>query len=190
MKQSKKRPINKLLLATITLILISILIFFLEISDTTHFFHKEKIPAVIPTHTNTAISTDNSKTNTPPTPSESSNSASSPSNVPQPTNRQLVAPSGNFISNHYPGKDGSPTLEASICNTTSGADCYIKFTNIGTGVSTQLPTHITGADGSTSWYWDVKQDAHLTSGVWHVEAIATLGTQSKSTNDSLNLTIQ
>jgi len=180
---------NKPLVIGLATFVVIILLVILEVTNTTQLFHKEKIPVVIPTHTNTASSTDSSKADS-PTPSEPNTSTPSSNNTVLPTNRQLVAPSGNFISNHYPVKDGSPTLEASICNTTSGADCFIKFTNTDTGVSTQLPIHVTGADGSTSWYWDVRQDAHLTSGVWRVEAIATLGSQTKSTNDSLNLTIQ
>lgn len=98
----------------------------------------------------------------------------------------LIAPWGNFVSNHSPGQGGSPTTETSVCNTTPGASCYIKFTN---GDKTRtLDTKTTDANGSTAWSWNIS-DAGFSSGSWQITAIATLNGQAKLSTDQQSLLI-
>jgi hypothetical protein len=164
-----------------------IIIVLLELTNTTHFFHKQNVPPVIPTQSNSTNSANPASTI-----NNGSNGKSSPaaSNEPDASAHTLVSPTGNFVSNHYPGQSGAPTTETSTCNTSPQASCYIKFTNVNSGDTTQLPTQVTDARGSTSWYWDTKNDAHLTSGQWKIIAVATLGDQTKTADDALKLTIQ
>lgn len=177
-----KKP---LLIAVAGLIVI---VAILELTNTTHLFHKQGVPPVIPAHTSSGkpISTSSSQPNTP--------AVSTPQdNTPLPTdvtNHTLIAPTGTFVSNHFPGQNGSSTTEASVCNTSPGATCYIKFTNVATGDTTQLAAQVTDARGTTSWYWDVSQDAHLSAGQWKITAVATLGSQTKTATDTLTLTVK
>jgi hypothetical protein len=167
-----------------------IVIAILELTGTTHWFHKQNVPNVIPSHQNTAATSNNSPASDSGAGGSSDNQPSSSQSVPVDTNRNLIAPTGNFVSNHFPGQNGSSTAESSTCNTTPAAICYIKFTNVNNGDTTQLPSQTTDARGATSWHWDTAKDAHLTSGQWKITAIASLGDQTKTTDDSLKLTIQ
>jgi hypothetical protein len=97
-----------------------------------------------------------------------------------------LTPSGNFVSNHHPG-GSAPTSEASTCNTSPGAICYIKFTN-GSAVR-QLSSETANARGAAIWYWDIR-DAGLSAGSWTVTAVATLNGQTRTANDAANLVMQ
>lgn len=136
------------------------------------------------------------------TPSETKATSSQPSSSPSPTptptksasnavsgsaGLSLIAPWGSFVSNHHPGQGGAPTTESSVCNTTPGASCYIKFTN-GESVQT-LAAKLTDSNGSVIWNWDVS-NAGLASGSWKITAVATLNGQTKTTDDPQNLEIQ
>jgi hypothetical protein len=185
---SKHHPIlsKKSLLAAGAGLIVIVAI--LELTNTTHLFHKQSVPPVIPAHTSPGkpISTSSSQPNAPA-------ASTLQDNTPLPTdvtNHTLIAPTGTFVSNHFPGQNGSSTTEASVCNTSPGATCYIKFTNVATGDTTQLAAQVTDARGTTSWYWDVSQDAHLSAGQWKVMAVATLGSQTKTATDTLNLTVK
>lgn len=187
---SKHNPIlnKKSLLIGIAGLIVIVAI--LELTNTTHLLHKQSVPPVIPAHSNTGQPISSSSTSSPA--SSVSNSGPSQNNVSpaETANHTLIAPFGNFVSNHFPGQNGTSTSEASICNTSPGATCYIKFTNIATGENTQLTAQTTDAQGYTSWYWDTSKDAHLYSGQWQVTAVAALGSQVKSAEDPLKLTIQ
>ena len=128
-----------------------------------------------------------------PSSSQSGNSATSspPANstaqTPTTSQATLIAPWGNFVSNHHPGEDGSPTSETSTCNTTPGATCYIRFTN-GSQIR-KLGAKIAGGNGAVIWNWDVKS-AGFSSGSWQITAIATLNGKVKSAADSLQLVIK
>jgi len=118
----------------------------------------------------------------------SSAAASSPKNssVPQsiPSQVNLSAPSGSFVSNH---QADSSTQEESVCNTVQGATCYIEFTN---GDSTKkLDSQIAGSDGSLYWNWSVAQ-AGLDNGSWTVTAVTSLNGQIRTTTDQLKLEVQ
>ena len=171
----------------ITLILILLAI--LEITDVTHFFHKSPVPPVIPV--NTAQPSQQSSVQPSPPPSDKTTSKTDETNnsdaVKPPNNLPLTTPYGEFVSNHHPGADGSPTTENSVCNTTPGASCYIKFVN-GAAV-TGLPPKTTNNDGVASWNWDIKE-AKLTKGSWKITAVATLNGQTKTADDPLPLNIK
>jgi hypothetical protein len=178
-------------LALAALAVIVVLVAVLELTNTTHFFHKQKTPPVIPT---SKVSNQLSPNNSSTTPSPSSPASSGPVSDKTPSSSAgsgsapLIAPYGTFVSNHHPG-DNSPNDEISYCYTTPGAACYIKFTKSGSGETTRLASQTTGSDGSTSWSWNVSNDAHLGSGHWEITAIATLSGQTKSTSDSLELVV-
>lgn len=99
----------------------------------------------------------------------------------------LLAPSGNFVSNHSPGQNGSPSQETSVCNTSPGASCYISFTQ--GNIVKQLAPKTADANGSVYWDWDINS-AGLSSGSWRVQAKASLNGQTKTTSDSMPLVIQ
>jgi hypothetical protein len=101
----------------------------------------------------------------------------------------LAAPTGTFVSNHQPSLSGSssPSSEQSVCNTAAGATCYIEFTK--DSVVKQLPTQTADSSGSVYWTWDVKQ-AGLTVGKWQITAVTTLNGQTKTAQDSLELSVQ
>ena len=191
MRKNKSRMSkrNRLLGAAIGLIILVLLV--LELTNTTHIFHKQSVPPVIPAHTNSGSPINSSSSNSATSGDSSSGAASDNTPLPADTSdHTLVTPVGNFVSNHFPGQNGAPTTEASVCNTSPGATCYIKFTNTSTNQTTQLASQVANAQGQTSWYWDVSNDAHLTSGKWKVTAVATLNGQTKTADDALNLTIQ
>lgn len=120
--------------------------------------------------------------------SSSSDTTQALSNSPQAA--ILNAPSGAFVSNHNPDLTGKPypSEEASSCNTTPGASCYIKF--IGSnGQVKSLPAQITNNTGSTQWIWNVN-GAGFTVGEWQIVAVATLNNNTKSTTDPIKLNVQ
>ena len=177
----------------------------LELTNTTHFFHKTaavsgKIPVIATgkTATNPSKTTANT-TNTPkpadapPTPPTTSPPSVKSSGGAQTTNQSsstLQAPFGSFVSNHSPNLSGSPapSEEQSICNTTPGASCTMTFTN-SDGVVKTLPAQTADSNGSAIWAWDVKT-AGFTVGDWKIIATASLNGQSKSASDQLPLKVQ
>ncbi len=197
LKSNSPKKSKKLRNIIIAIIAVVVVIFILEITNTTHFFHKQKNPAVIPvtnttqptntksdksTNASTTQGTVNS-TNTSTSTKQTSSGSSTPSGSSQP----LVAPYGSFVSNHVPGQDGSTTAESSVCTTTPGASCYIQFTNTSSGAVTKLPSQVTDGSGSTSWSWNANI---LSSGSWQISAIATLNNKSITSTDSVKLEVQ
>ncbi len=162
----------------------------LELTNTTHIFHKKKVPAIIPVNTS---KTSSAKTNGPSSSAASSAPQSSSQNtkVASPvggnTSGNLVQPYGDLVSNHRPGQNGSGTTEQSVCNTTPSATCFIQFTETSSGKVTKLPTQTVGSNGSTIWDWDTHT---LTSGEWQIKAVASLNGQTKTVTDSIKLEVQ
>lgn len=101
---------------------------------------------------------------------------------------QLLAPSGNFVSNHRPNLDGNPApnLIQSVCVTSVGASCYISFSN--GQVTKSLNPQTTDAEGATYWSWKL-QDIGITTGNWKITAIASYGSSTKTTVDPLSLEV-
>lgn len=97
-----------------------------------------------------------------------------------------VVPSGTFVSNHSPGQNGSPTTEVSVCNTTPGSTCNIKFTQ--GNLTRSLGAKVTDSNGGVVWSWDI-QRINLSSGEWQITAEAILNSQTRSTTDITPLRI-
>jgi hypothetical protein len=183
----KKMPWVKI--AIVLAILITVLAI-LELTNTTHILHKKKVPAIIPSTSSNSNSPAPASGRTPKTDNSSPDSTQPPSSkntLPSGSgnNLALVAPYGDFVSNHHPG-GGNPTQEVSICNTTPGANCYIKITSSSSGQVTKLSTELVGSDGSARWDWDANT---LTSGSWQVSAVASLNGQVKTSIDTALLEI-
>lgn len=178
---SKKRYMTALLV-----VLLLVLMFLLELTNTTYLFHKQKtVSVVIPTtSTSTKAPADSTTSTQPPqTTSAKTPAVNSSSNLP------LVAPYGSFVSNHSPSLSGNsvPSSEQSSCYTTPGATCYIVFTK--DSITNRLPDQVANSYGIAYWSWDIKQ-AGMTQGSWQIQAIATLNGQTKSTLDTINLDVQ
>lgn len=150
-----------------------------ELTNVTHFFHHSKSPAIIPTINQSESSSESIN------PSDQSQKNAETSKGTSST--ELLSPYGALISNHRPGQNGSDLIEVSQCITTPGASCYLKFSK--DGVVKTLPLKSTDSTGSVFWQWSVK-DAGLTSGNWSITAVATLGSQTKSTTDQISLEVE
>ena len=99
------------------------------------------------------------------------------------SNAALVAPTGNFVSNHHPGM-GSQL--SSDCTTTPGATCSISFTK--DGVTKSLAAQTTDRGGTTFWAWK-PSDLGLSQGTWKISVTATLGSQTKTATDAIDLEV-
>ena len=104
----------------------------------------------------------------------------------QPSGAPPITPFGDFVSNHHPG-GGAPTSEASTCNTSPGAVCYIKFTK--GSEAKQLNPQTTNGSGAAIWYWDVNS-AGLSAGSWTITAVGQLNGQTRTATDSMALDVQ
>ena len=148
-----------------------------------HVHSKKKPIATVNQYTKGQASQPNSPANSsnqtvnPPTSSKTAGASAS-----------LVAPTGNFVSDHHPNLSGSPAPNSmtSVCNTSPGASCQISFTNGGTTKS--LPTQVTDGGGATYWYWKL-QDIGLTSGSWKISATSSMGSDSLSSTDPAALVV-
>lgn len=127
----------------------------------------------------------NQKTSDNTLPADSLGSGDQKSNSPSPA-ATLLAPSGNFVSNHRP--DQTHPTETSVCTTTPGANCQITFTK--DGVTKSLSSKVTDRGGSAYWNDWRPSDIGLSPGVWKVQAIAELSGQTKSTDDAIELVVQ
>jgi len=149
---------------------------------------KQKTATIIPsTKSKTQVTSNSSSTNT--TLPNSSSVSQDKSLASPASGSPFIAPTGTFVSNHRPDLTGQPIerQEQSVCTTIPGASCYIEF--IKNGLVEQLATQTADANGSCYWTWDISQ-AGLTGGSWTVIAVATAGSQTKTTQDSIALVVQ
>jgi hypothetical protein len=100
------------------------------------------------------------------------------------TSAPLTAPSGSFVSNNTVTETSQIT---SVCTTTPGAQCKITFTNGSTVKS--LPSETTDSSGSVYWFNWTPQSYGITQGTWKITGIATLGSQTQSTNYAQSLEV-
>jgi len=121
-------------------------------------------------------------------PTESSQPGDSKSDSGGGTTTALLAPSGDFVSNHHPNLSESPAPNtmSSVCNTSPGATCKIIFTK--DGDMKTLPVATTDRGGAAYWNWKL-QDIGLTVGTWQIQAIASLNGQTKTALDVLDLVV-
>jgi len=148
-----------------------------------HHYHKTVV-AIPAAATKVTIPTQSSASSTKVTVPSSASAPSSPtSSGSSSTNQELVAPFGSFVSNHHPSAGSYD--ESSLCNTTSGATCYIQFTQ---GSDVKKLSSQTATNGSVVWDWNINS-AGLGSGQWQVTAVATLNGQTKTTDDPIKLVV-
>ncbi|HEU4984308.1 MAG TPA: hypothetical protein VFT58_01600 [Nitrososphaera sp.] len=186
------RPLPLILSAVVALVAVTAI---LEITNTTHFFHKRKaVSSTIPASKSTGSGTaDGSKSDDSQSASDENTTSQPPtsdkSTAPPTSGAELLAPSGNFVSNHRPslGETPSSSTEESICTTTPGAFCTITFKK--DGVTKTLESLQTDGSGTVIWQWDVKS-AGFIPGTWTVTATATLNGQTKSADDLQPLEVQ
>jgi hypothetical protein len=165
-----------------------ILLGILEVAGVTHLFRNEKIPSATSGSSetkgepNAQLSSDGENPTAPAADSQKSNDGAT-------STAFLLTPSGNFISNHRPNLSGSPAPNTitSVCNTTPGSKCQIIFTK--DGVTKSLPVQVVDSGGSTYWSNWKLQNYGLTAGSWKVSAVATLGDQTKTATDALQLEV-
>lgn len=163
----------------------------LELTNTTHLLHKRKavsgnIPSTSQSKENekekqSSSENDDSSNGSGATDSTSEKTTGAPS-----SGSDLLAPYGNFVSNHVPSLKNSSSME-SVCITTPGASCTIIFTK--DGVTKTLESKKANSNGAIIWSWDI-DDAGFVEGSWKITATATLDGQTKSTSDIQNLEVQ
>lgn len=96
----------------------------------------------------------------------------------------LLIPSGDFVSAHHISLD---TAITSVCNTSPGANCVITFS--ANGDTKSLPTEVADRGGSAYWNDWTPSGIGLAAGSWQVQAIASLGGQTKTALDAMKLVI-
>ena len=121
-----------------------------------------------------------------------SNSKDYGSNVPgqTTTDAQPTKPTGTFISN--PGNDPNhpvkvSTSEESVCTTTPGVYCELRFTSGSTTYKSDR--HKTNANGSAIWSW-TPGEYSLTPGTWQVTMVAINGSKTASSTSAQPLVVK
>jgi hypothetical protein len=161
----------------------------LELTNTTHILHKNGSQPEKSTNNGQSTNQGDGSATKTPQGTTTQTDATTLSNDTKQTKAQasiLIEPTGNFVSAHK-NVPKSASL-SSVCNTTSGAECKIVFTNGSTSKS--LDSQTTDSNGSSFWNSWSPESIGLTSGAWQVQAMATLNGQSKTSTDAMKLEIQ
>ncbi len=199
-KKTNKAPFKatrfrKTKILCLVLLGVFLIIFVLEITNTTHWFHKQKaisgtIPSSgIPSHTTSSSVNTQAKTNSVQPKVDTTAPSSSKVTTPTSSSGNLVSPYGSFVSNHGPTLSNSPSApssEQSVCITSPGASCTITFTM--DGVIKTLDAKTADSQGAAYWNWDIIS-AGFTEGSWTINATATSDGQSKTVKDPLVLQV-
>jgi hypothetical protein len=188
-KNRRKRRLFKPPFIYFEILILLVLAFLITYKATNHFGNDKPVSASAYTKGNIDVkgssnSSNNGNNTSTPVPASTDNNK-----VPS-TSVTLTAPTGDFISDHSPNLSGSPApnTEASTCSTTPGAYCTIEFTNTSTGAVKSLSQETTDEGGSAYWNWTL-QSVGLTTGTWQVKAVATLGTETQSASDAMNMVV-
>jgi len=172
-------------------VLVVVIIAVLELTNTTHLFHKKTFVPAPTNNANTkgegapAATTPGSTYKNPSAGNQTTNQGA-PSNTDNSTGNAsgpLEPITGNLVSSHH--VTVNTTLQ-SVCNTSAGASCTISFTK--DGVTKALAAQTTDEGGSTYWAWQPK-DIGLDAGSWTIAAKATLGSQTQTSTDALQLEV-
>ena len=194
----KKRHLKPPLVALIIVLIIIIVIAILELTNTTYLLHKRKaVSGTIPSTTTKSVAITNSgqsaasssKTSVTAGTDSTADSAKNQVGSQQASSSGLVTPYGTFVSNHHPSLSDSstaPSAEQSVCQTSPGATCYIKFTN--NSVVKTLATKTADQNGIIIWNWDVNT-AGFTEGSWQITAVASLNSSTQTTTDPQTLEV-
>jgi len=180
-KVAKPSSSKSLLWVFVTLVLILALA---GVIYRVYFYNKSQPGVMIPTTTSSNKAPQTPASNTPSQTNSSSQSSKSTGSGQTQTVVNLSSPSGNFVSSHHIGE--SDSVE-STCNTTPGAKCSIIFTN-DAGAKLYLAAQTIDQNGTAYWNW-TPAGAKMTSGTWHVQAVATSGSQTKTTKDPTALEV-
>jgi len=176
-KYSKK---TKIIIASLILIILVICVFLYS-----NYIHKNNTKSVT-VNTKSASVNNNSVAKTGSATSSPEGTQSNTQSQ-QTTGTNLTPPSGEFISNYSPGINNSSLAERSVCNVQPGVSCTIYFTN--GDITKNLAPQTAGQNGAVLWNW-TPSDIQLTSGTWHVKAVASLNGVSATTTDTYLLNIQ
>lgn len=181
------RPVIVVILVAAAIILVMAA---LEFTNTTHIFHRSKATtSTIPAKAITDNEVGNNNTPESSTGEQAGTSKTGDKSITAPSSgADLLAPSGNFVSNHHPSlkETSNSSGEESVCITTPGAECTITFKQ--GDVTKTLESKKVDNSGTVIWQWDV-EDAGFVAGTWQVTATATLNGQTKSTTDLQNLEV-
>lgn len=203
-KQAKRKKKTILIVSAAVLIVAVATLIALELTGVTNFFGPKvaesstitKPSKVKPSSSNTkspdtASSGDKNTNNGTSAPTDTGSSTTDTKDDGPQSTTALVAPYGDFVSNHHPGMNGAPTAESSVCITTPGAQCYIKFVSAANpAIVKTLAAGTADVNGAVYWNnWDVKS-AGFTSGTWHIIAVATLNGKTLTTQDTASLEVQ
>lgn len=115
----------------------------------------------------------------------SSDSKDPQNSTDQKTGQKPRMPDGNFVSSHRVSLGGNPTLQSS-CITNPGITCQVLF--IKDGITKTLEVKKTDAGGGAYWTWKPK-DIGLTVGSWKIQVKATMGNESSTAEDALQLEV-
>lgn len=195
LRNTGKRRLKNIFLLPGFVLLALVIFAGLELLGVTRVFHKNNSPVthIIGKPDTAGGGTQNSQKGE-AAPATSSNSSSTPQPGDNKSNTDgtttvLLAPSGNFVSNHHPNLGGSPAPDTmtSVCDTTPGATCTITF--IKDGITKTLSAQSTDRSGSAFWNnWSLAVIG-LTAGSWKVQAVAMLDGQTKTTTDPMSLEV-
>jgi len=178
-------------IAILLVVLASLIIAGLELTNVVHLFNKKSRPVTASQYTkglpvsasqnSSSRAVNNSNSSVPVSESKKSYGTIS-------SNTILIDPTGDFVSNHHPNLSGSPApnTEVSVCNTTPGASCKITFSK--DGVTKALAIETTDSGGAAYWSWKL-QDIGLATGSWSIQAVATLNGQTKTASDVMALEV-
>lgn len=151
-------------------------------------FHKNASPTANQYTKGESDHQTNNQGSTPPTTDNNPSTGSTKTDGTNSGATALIAPTGDFVSNHHPNLSGQPAPNeiTSVCTTTPGAMCQIVFTN---GTTTkQLPSEKADAGGTAYWDWKL-QDIGLTTGTWKIKVLASLNGQTKTSYDATDLEV-
>jgi hypothetical protein len=194
--QPKPRRKKILLIIAACILLAAGAIAALELTDKTYFFHDKNL-VTSPTKSNRTAGQEtkgekNTDADKDPSPTDTSKDPGTPTSDKTPSTNEtavLKTPTGTFVSNHRPklsGPDDQKTMQ-SICVTTPGASCTIILTS--GNITKSLPIQATDKEGAAYWTWSLG-DLDITGGKWNVQAKATLGSQTKTATDPIQLEVQ
>lgn len=160
----------------------------LELTNTTYLFHKKNLVTAPVTPDRTGGQSTKGEATPEHSPGYNAGNANKDTTEKPDDNTPLQSPAGTFVSNHRPNIDGDPAPNEiqSVCVTTPGATCVIVFTK--GNITKQLPPQQTDLGGAAYWTWKLK-DIGVSEGKWKIEAKATLGSQTQTATDPVELEV-
>ena|SRR5665213_2059394 len=182
---STKKKSRKYVYLLTAVVVIIVCMTALELTNTTHIFHKQNTPKATTGNSLTKGEGTSAKSTTQSTSGSTTTSVSQTSTGTTSSNQApLSAPWGTFANVNKATLN--ETME-STCNTLPGAKCQITFTN--GNLTESLNTKTSDSGGAVYWSW-TPSSIGLSPGTWHETMKATLGSQSNTAiNDPLTLEV-